>query len=619
MSSPIVTLSDYRPGRGAWSQTEIAEFYRIGHLMGRLGWKLDIETGASDEGEPWLIFCDRASGEVVSHFARIDDGYVLDGAGLDAPLTGRSFRALLEQYVDKIAHVPSASAISARAATTLAHPLASAVVLVAAMCAAADVVPTGDSDPHVSLAELLADGAWRLREEVARLEADPAQGRSASLDFAGAAPRTELSLTSSAAAIGAIAASVLAAVVAADGASAEATRETSALNLSTGSGAAGCGDGMSGGDARSTMSLSDDAGVTGARVEAERLVSLKVADAVAAEMSVAVVGADAAFATVSASLGIAPAGPAEAHAVGVDASAEPMLKAGLDKPGRGRADTRGNAAPESAAVKNDVAGDTKSATAATDPVHVEAAASALTTTALSTAASGIRTESSIDAILHKVFGITATWHDLIELMAPPPSSASTGSLASPLPPAPVSLTGGAETVPSTTTAVTAPAAGEPPPSPSPTEPVQVTSGPVDGIDAALATVAAAPSANLAAASSTTSTGAEPGPATILTLSAIDASDAGSEHEPPGGYRVEVRDGAHQFDGADVVEALKGFLKAAGDCDVFTDQSQYYFVDRDALGAAGAIMETVHLANGLVVNFVGVANVFDRMAIELAHG
>ncbi|TXM64325.1 hypothetical protein FV226_26645, partial [Methylobacterium sp. WL12] len=90
-------LSFFRPApiaRGDWSQQEIAEFYRVEAALTQAGLRMTSDRGLSDEGDPWFVFC-RFDGDVIMHFARIDDLYVVASEAFERPLQGPDFRALL--------------------------------------------------------------------------------------------------------------------------------------------------------------------------------------------------------------------------------------------------------------------------------------------------------------------------------------------------------------------------------------------------------------------------------------------------------------------------------------------------------------------------------------------
>jgi hypothetical protein len=59
-----------------WSTHEMALFSRAAGLLTSESVCVETDYGLTDEGEPWLIFCDAESGDVLGHFARINEEYV---------------------------------------------------------------------------------------------------------------------------------------------------------------------------------------------------------------------------------------------------------------------------------------------------------------------------------------------------------------------------------------------------------------------------------------------------------------------------------------------------------------------------------------------------------------
>jgi len=59
-----------------WSAHELALFARAARMLASGGLRIEADYGLTDEGEPWLVFCNADSGDVFGHFARMHDGYV---------------------------------------------------------------------------------------------------------------------------------------------------------------------------------------------------------------------------------------------------------------------------------------------------------------------------------------------------------------------------------------------------------------------------------------------------------------------------------------------------------------------------------------------------------------
>ena len=84
-----------------WSNQELADLYRVCHLLH--GAKVYVETdrGVTDEGDPWFVFC-LENGEVFIHLCRVDGLYILDCVNLKSPLKGSDFSELIANFTDKV-------------------------------------------------------------------------------------------------------------------------------------------------------------------------------------------------------------------------------------------------------------------------------------------------------------------------------------------------------------------------------------------------------------------------------------------------------------------------------------------------------------------------------------
>ncbi|TXM67707.1 hypothetical protein FV218_19070 [Methylobacterium sp. WL69] len=128
-------LSFFRPApvaRGDWSQREIAEFYRVEAALTQAGLRITTDRGLTDEGDPWFVFC-RFDGDVILHFARIDDLYVVASEAFERPLQGPDFRALLNAVASEhptLVPIPRQNA-QGKAGNLVLHPAALLAAIVA--------------------------------------------------------------------------------------------------------------------------------------------------------------------------------------------------------------------------------------------------------------------------------------------------------------------------------------------------------------------------------------------------------------------------------------------------------------------------------------------------------
>jgi hypothetical protein len=84
-----------------WSTQELASFCRVSNALCEAGFVVETDSGTTDEGEPWFVFCDARSGEVVAHFARISGTCAAFAPFLNGTLAGRAFPDLIERFLDR--------------------------------------------------------------------------------------------------------------------------------------------------------------------------------------------------------------------------------------------------------------------------------------------------------------------------------------------------------------------------------------------------------------------------------------------------------------------------------------------------------------------------------------
>lgn len=58
-----------------WSTQELTLFYRAAGSLSSEELCVETDQGLTDEGEPWLVFCDAESGDIIGHFARMNEEY----------------------------------------------------------------------------------------------------------------------------------------------------------------------------------------------------------------------------------------------------------------------------------------------------------------------------------------------------------------------------------------------------------------------------------------------------------------------------------------------------------------------------------------------------------------
>ena len=118
MSESIVYLADVRTHRQGWTKHELAHFRRATNLLWESGLSIETASGLTDEGEPWFVFCDANSGDVLAHFAKVGGKNIVCAPSLNSALTSRILPDLVERVVGRRARrgLSSASGRSTPAA-----------------------------------------------------------------------------------------------------------------------------------------------------------------------------------------------------------------------------------------------------------------------------------------------------------------------------------------------------------------------------------------------------------------------------------------------------------------------------------------------------------------------
>ena len=130
MSLNVLSLFNFKSASWPqdWTPQELAEFYRVEASLVRANIPIETDRGRSDEGDPWFVFSNASTGEIIVHFARFDGTYVVASPALDNCARGPDFRALIEaQITSHPLVVPSA----ASGGKLFIHPAALLIVLVA--------------------------------------------------------------------------------------------------------------------------------------------------------------------------------------------------------------------------------------------------------------------------------------------------------------------------------------------------------------------------------------------------------------------------------------------------------------------------------------------------------
>lgn len=101
MRESVVHLIDVRDHRGNWSRDDLAQLQHAAGALRYPGCALDTDSGLTDEGEPWFAVYHAESGEVVTHFARINGTCVACAPFLKGSLHGAVLPELIERFLER--------------------------------------------------------------------------------------------------------------------------------------------------------------------------------------------------------------------------------------------------------------------------------------------------------------------------------------------------------------------------------------------------------------------------------------------------------------------------------------------------------------------------------------
>lgn len=98
MAFKIIHLQQRQRSR-AWSADELAECYRVVGMLSRAGLPVSMDSGVTDEGDPWAIVFREDTGDVLLHMARLDGQFVVVSSAGPSAERGTSLRAVLDMAI----------------------------------------------------------------------------------------------------------------------------------------------------------------------------------------------------------------------------------------------------------------------------------------------------------------------------------------------------------------------------------------------------------------------------------------------------------------------------------------------------------------------------------------
>jgi hypothetical protein len=138
MAASIFSFAVKRPVRSTnWAAQELAELYRVSDRLGEAGLRVVVDSGLSDEGEPWAVFEQCDTGDVIVHIARIDGELVVVNAITNQVYRGANFRSVTDQM---LRDAPLAMPREPAHSNVVIHPRAVLTAFVAAAVVLTEMV-----------------------------------------------------------------------------------------------------------------------------------------------------------------------------------------------------------------------------------------------------------------------------------------------------------------------------------------------------------------------------------------------------------------------------------------------------------------------------------------------
>jgi hypothetical protein len=85
-----------------WSLLEFSIIVEVGRSLELRGVRVEFDCGMTDEGDPWLVFCDADSSELLCHVARLGKLYVACLPFGDAGVTGTALTEVLDDFFNNV-------------------------------------------------------------------------------------------------------------------------------------------------------------------------------------------------------------------------------------------------------------------------------------------------------------------------------------------------------------------------------------------------------------------------------------------------------------------------------------------------------------------------------------
>ena len=165
--------------KSGWTTQDVADLYRIADQLTQFGFPVSLQTGLSEENDPWAVFERDSTSDVVVHVARIDGELIIADVVRDRIYRGLNFRSLADKL---LAEAPLTLPRAEDRSNVVLHPR----MVMIAFVAAAFVLSDFTKPTVVKVGELEGDADAVPPEEAAQNLVDKYSGRDGPVGMGGA-------------------------------------------------------------------------------------------------------------------------------------------------------------------------------------------------------------------------------------------------------------------------------------------------------------------------------------------------------------------------------------------------------------------------------------------------
>lgn len=148
----VTSLQSYKSRVRDWSPQDLAEFYRVESALIQAGILVYTDSGVTDEGDPWFIFCRESDNEIVVHIAHIDGHYIIASSAYMGVARGKDLRGMVRDLLER--HKLSTAGAD-KNSNIFMHPSALLILVIgAAFFKTTDKAEAGESSSSKEVAQV---------------------------------------------------------------------------------------------------------------------------------------------------------------------------------------------------------------------------------------------------------------------------------------------------------------------------------------------------------------------------------------------------------------------------------------------------------------------------------